>query len=138
MLVLGRKLGESIRIGPDVLLTVVRIKGDDVRIGIDAPKEIEIMRSELDARPLRTPDWSAVRMRLNEVGVHPTGLVFHAKRERISPEEIMAIIQTYELSQEEFRGPNAIAVRIMTGDWPVTQSGDAVRCVQEHFDGGRV
>lgn len=47
MLVLSRKLNETIKIGDDVELRVLEIKGDTVRIGIEAPKSIEILRGEL-------------------------------------------------------------------------------------------
>lgn len=47
MLVLSRKPSERIHIGPDIIITVVRVSGQTVRIGIDAPKEIKIMREEL-------------------------------------------------------------------------------------------
>lgn len=47
MLVLSRKPSERIHIGDNIIITVVRISGQTVRIGIDAPKEIKIMREEL-------------------------------------------------------------------------------------------
>jgi carbon storage regulator len=50
MLVLSRKLGESIVIGGHITVTVKRMKGNVVQLGIDAPKEIPIHRSELQER----------------------------------------------------------------------------------------
>ncbi len=47
MLILTRKVGESIAIGDDVTITVVSTKGGQVRIGIDAPKTVAISRTEL-------------------------------------------------------------------------------------------
>lgn len=47
MLVLSRRLGERIRVGPDVWITVVRIERDRVRIGIECPDDMKIMREEL-------------------------------------------------------------------------------------------
>jgi len=47
MLVLSRKQGESIRIGKDVVLTVVRAIGT-VRLGIEAPKEQRVLRTEIE------------------------------------------------------------------------------------------
>lgn len=47
MLVLTRKVNESLVIGEDVVITVVDIKGDKVRLGIEAPKEIPVARSEI-------------------------------------------------------------------------------------------
>lgn len=50
MLVLTRKLGEGIRIGDDVTITIVEMKGGNVRIGIDAPQSKKIYRQEVYAR----------------------------------------------------------------------------------------
>jgi len=47
MLVLSRKLNETIKIGDDIELRVLEIKNDTVRLGIEAPKSIEILRGEL-------------------------------------------------------------------------------------------
>ena len=47
MLVLTRKKGESIRIGDDIEITISSINGDQVKIGIDAPKNVEIHRKEV-------------------------------------------------------------------------------------------
>ena len=47
MLVLTRKSGESLIVGEDVIITVVEIKGGQVKLGVDAPKSIAIYRKEL-------------------------------------------------------------------------------------------
>ncbi len=47
MLILQRRVGESIRIGEDIEITVVSTEGGRVRLSISAPKEITILRSEL-------------------------------------------------------------------------------------------
>ena len=47
MLVLSRKAGERILLGDQIVLTVVRIGPNNVKIGIDAPKEMNIVRDEL-------------------------------------------------------------------------------------------
>ncbi len=47
MLVLSRKKNESIRIGDKVIVTVVEIRGDKVRLGVQAPNEVGIHRSEI-------------------------------------------------------------------------------------------
>ena len=47
MLVLSRKRGEGICIGKDVVISVQEIKGDKVRLGIEAPKDILVLRDEL-------------------------------------------------------------------------------------------
>ena len=47
MLVLTRKLMEKLFIGDDICVTVVRLEGGQVRLGIDAPREITVVRAEL-------------------------------------------------------------------------------------------
>ena len=47
MLVLTRKLMEKLYIGDDICVTVVRVEGGQVRLGIDAPREISVVRAEL-------------------------------------------------------------------------------------------
>ena len=50
MLVLTRKADEQILIGDDIKITLVRVRGNSVRIGIDAPKNIRVVRGELAAK----------------------------------------------------------------------------------------
>jgi len=47
MLVLSRKVNETIKIGDDIEIRVLEVKGETVRIGIDAPKSTDILRGEL-------------------------------------------------------------------------------------------
>ena len=47
MLTLTRKIGESIRIGDDIVVVVKEIKGKQVRIGIEAPRDVYVCREEL-------------------------------------------------------------------------------------------
>ena len=46
MLALSRKLGESIVIGKDIKISILQINGDQIKIGIDAPKNVTIYREE--------------------------------------------------------------------------------------------
>lgn len=47
MLALSRKIGETIHIGNDIEVTILEIKGDQVKLGIDAPKSVGIYRKEI-------------------------------------------------------------------------------------------
>ena len=58
MLILTRKLGERINIGDDIIVTLVEIKGTQVKLGIDAPKSIGIHRHEIYER-IRTANLEA-------------------------------------------------------------------------------
>lgn len=51
MLVLSRKETERIRLGDSIVVTVVRVSGDKVRLGIDAPPNIVVLREELEPLP---------------------------------------------------------------------------------------
>jgi carbon storage regulator len=51
MLVLKRKERESIRIGSDIVISVLKAGPDNIRIGIEAPKHVRILRDELVAAP---------------------------------------------------------------------------------------
>lgn len=62
MLVLSRKESQKIRLGDSIMITVVRVTGDKVRIGIEAPRDMVVLRDEL--QPLN-PD---------ELNLNPDGL----------------------------------------------------------------
>jgi carbon storage regulator len=62
MLVLTRKLMEKLFIGDDICVTVVRLEGGQVRLGIDAPREVSVVRAEL------VPERSAARPRAAGAG----------------------------------------------------------------------
>lgn len=56
MLVLSRKPGQKIVIEGGITVTVIAVKGNQVRIGIDAPEDVRILRGELDCwQDLSTP-----------------------------------------------------------------------------------
>jgi carbon storage regulator len=50
MLVLSRKESQRIRLGDSIVVTIVKISGDKVRVGIDAPADVLVLRDELEAR----------------------------------------------------------------------------------------
>ena len=49
MLVLTRKLQQQIKIGDNITVTILRVNGTTVRIGIDAPRDVRVLRNELPA-----------------------------------------------------------------------------------------
>jgi carbon storage regulator len=56
MLILTRKVGERIRIADEIELVVTAIQGDRIKIGIEAPKRIRVVRAELASHPPKA--WS--------------------------------------------------------------------------------
>ena len=50
MLILTRRVGETLMIGNDISVTVLGVKGNQVRIGVDAPKEVAVHRKEIFER----------------------------------------------------------------------------------------
>ena len=60
MLILTRRVGEALKIGDEVSVTVLRVKGDQVRLGIEAPKTVTVHREELAERLEREASAAAV------------------------------------------------------------------------------
>ncbi|MDR2404513.1 MAG: carbon storage regulator CsrA [Spirochaetaceae bacterium] len=62
MLILSRKINEKIMIGDDIAISIIEIRGDQVRIGVNAPKSVKVFRQEVfDA--IRTENKAAAESR---------------------------------------------------------------------------
>ena len=64
MLILSRRESECIHLGDDIIVTIVRVSGDKVRIGVQAPPHIRVLRTELEANwqePTPVQEQSPVR-----------------------------------------------------------------------------
>jgi carbon storage regulator len=70
MLVLSRKPGEKVVIGNGITVTVVEVNGNRVRVGIEAPDQVRILRSELAALPDEPAEPAAPS---GDGGVRPPG-----------------------------------------------------------------
>jgi len=56
MLVLTRRPQEQIRIGDDITITILRVKGNTVRVGVEAPRDVRVVRGELPEFDAETND----------------------------------------------------------------------------------
>ncbi len=76
MLVLSRREGEKVMIGDDIVITIIDVRGDTVRLGIDAPRDVPVNRVEVREAVARAND-ASVRFdegALKELqGLRPTG-----------------------------------------------------------------
>ena len=68
MLILTRRVGETVMIGDDVTITVLGVKGNQVRVGINAPKHVAVHREEIYERIKREqqPDEEAEKPKATE------------------------------------------------------------------------
>lgn len=64
MLVLSRKAGQRIQIGPDVAVTVVKLGSGGVRLGIEAPPELAVVRGELAEQMLAESEGQVEALRI--------------------------------------------------------------------------
>ena len=76
MLLLTRKLGENIRIGDDVKITIVEVKGNHVKLGIDAPPSVKVHREEIYER-IQQENRRAQALRDAATGISGPGSVEH-------------------------------------------------------------
>ena len=64
MLILTRRVGETVMIGDDVTVTVLGVKGNQVRIGVNAPKNVAVHREEIYERIKREEQQRAAGMKV--------------------------------------------------------------------------
>ncbi len=61
MLILTRRVGETLMVGDDVTVTVLGVKGNQVRIGVNAPKDVAVHREEIYERIRKENEGGAVK-----------------------------------------------------------------------------
>jgi len=72
MLVLSRKVQERLRIGDEIVLTVIRIDANSVRLGIEAPLHVNIIRDELGFSSDYKPTFEDGGPSVDDTGIWPT------------------------------------------------------------------
>lgn len=81
MLVLTRKLDEAIQIGDDIKITVLRVKGNTVRIGIEAPKSVRVIRDELERESVQETAAAGIEAAPTRMAHQPTNRIAAIGRE---------------------------------------------------------
>lgn len=68
MLILSRKTDQQIKIGDDITLTIIEIRGDQVKIGVEAPKNIKVFRQEVFSA-IKSENTAALNVNTDSIGV---------------------------------------------------------------------
>jgi carbon storage regulator len=83
VLVISRKRGESIRVADDIEIVVISVDGQRVRLGVKAPRNIRVLRSELDSTVIETNQNAVIK--LNEQAEGILAEVAKARKEKGTP-----------------------------------------------------
>lgn len=67
MLILSRKTDQQIKIGDDITLTIIEVRGEQVKIGIDAPKSVKVFREEVFSA-IKNENNAAVNLNTDSIG----------------------------------------------------------------------
>ena len=67
MLILSRKTDQAIKIGDDITLTIIEIRGDQVKIGVEAPKSIKVFRQEVFSA-IKSENTAALNVNTDSIG----------------------------------------------------------------------
>ena len=67
MLILSRKTYQQIKIGDDITLTIIEIRGDQVKIGVEAPKSIKVFRQEVFSA-IKSENTAALNVNTDSIG----------------------------------------------------------------------
>ena len=80
MLILSRKIDEKIQIGDDITITIIDIHGEQVKIGVEAPKSIKVFRQEVFEAIQKENKAAAVEQSNNQVGINAVSALKKKKK----------------------------------------------------------
>jgi carbon storage regulator CsrA len=127
VLVLTRKTQQQIQIGDNITITILRVKGNSVRIGIAAPRDARIIRSELNDKPLVAGQIEVTEA--TETGTKTTISETLAASPRLIDE---LEFDPDRVSAEELARPLANRVRVLTSQsvrYPERMTARSMRCM---------
>lgn len=124
MLVLSRKLDEVIRIGNDVEITVLAVKGNTVRLGIKAPRDVKVLRAEL---PINETQATVTAIVDSPTAADQSVFVGNVRSTGLS------VDLPSQATAESEQGSDAAAVRLAKGASP-THSGSLRAYLREHHN----
>ncbi len=67
MLILSRKIDQQIKIGEDISITIIEIRGDQVKIGVEAPREVKVFRQEV-FNAIKNENTAALNVNSEKIG----------------------------------------------------------------------
>ena len=114
MLVLSRKTRQQIQIGDNVVVTILLVKGNTVRVGIEAPRDVRVVRSEL---PLHEQAEAApAQLQLSIAGEEPSGADAKSKLSKQANSKLKSMMSSIERADRSERtGPVLAALRRRSG-----------------------
>jgi len=105
MLILTRKPGESVFIGDGIKITIVEIKGNQIRVGIDAPKEMRIYREEIYYQIIEENKQAAEVLAGSEEGLEGLSVNWSSRKQGAGK------VQTEAKKETESQGPEVVVKR---------------------------
>ena len=117
MLVLTRKIDEQIKIGDDITITVIKLRNNQIRLGIDAPREVRVLRAELEEKETSQSTASVehkapVESTRSTPGLNSESLRSQSPQSRIRNEVIDGLVSADEMIAKALPEANQLDSRL--------------------------
>ncbi len=125
MLVLTRKLQQQIKIGDQITVTILKVKGNTVRVGITAPREVRVVRGELPKQPVADESSTAMIAAVETVSTATEALMESA--EEVVEENVISF-RVRCLSDEKADQSAETATQVSAAHLPLRRIHDRFGC----------